>query len=319
MTSHLAILVGALLLDRLVGDPHWLWRRLPHPVVWFGKLISLGEGWLNDLAVDEQRRRRRGVLFIMVLVAGVFVFGFILCRLFGTVGIVGIFVEIVLVAILLAQKSLLDHVNAVAKGLCAGGLERGRRAVSMIVGRDPTTLDEAGVSRAAIESLAENFSDGVVAPALWYALLGLPGLLAYKMINTADSMIGHLSDRYRAFGWAAAKLDDVVNWPAARLAACLILLSQPLKLGKNMKLVARDASLHRSPNAGWPEAAMATISGLALGGPRIYVGDVANDPFINDTGRKDAGPQDIERCIGIADRAFFAGVALVAVFFFVAL
>ncbi|MEO1748888.1 MAG: adenosylcobinamide-phosphate synthase CbiB [Pseudomonadota bacterium] len=311
MISHVAILLVALLLDRLIGDPDWLWRRLPHPVVWFGKAISWGDNALNDSERSDRKRRSYGVLLVALLVIGSLVIGWFLHIAFGSIGLAGLALEVLFVAILLAQKSLLDHVRAVANGLRAGGLDRGRRAVAMIVGRDPKTLDEAGVSRAAIESLAENFSDGVVAPALWYAFLGLPGLLAYKMINTADSMIGHLSDRYRAFGWAAAKLDDVVNWPAARLSALLIVLTRPSALRDSLKIVRRDASLHRSPNAGWPEAAMAAVAGLALGGPRIYAGDVANEPFINDAARKDTGASDIERCLLVADRAFFIGVVLV--------
>ena len=313
MIASLSILLVALLLDRLIGDPDWLWRRLPHPVVWFGKLIGWGDAFLNDSAIPDASRRQRGVVLVICLVVGSLAFGFLLHLLFSSLGMLGFALEVLAVAVLLAQKSLLDHVRAVAQGLRAQDLEGGRQAVSMIVGRDPTTLDEAGVSRAAIESLAENFSDGVVAPAFWYAVLGLPGLLAYKMINTADSMIGHLSDRYRAFGWAAAKLDDLVNWPAARLAALLIIFNKPSIFRESWELVRRDASLHRSPNAGWPEAAMASVGGLALGGPRIYAGDIADEPFINDAGRKDSGPDDIERCLATADRAFFFGVALVAI------
>jgi len=319
VTSHFIILLVALLLDRLVGDPDWLWRRLPHPVVWFGQLIGWGDKWLNDEKCTDEQKRQRGVMLIICLVLGSLIVGLGLQVIFQSLGLVGLAVEVLVVSVLVAQKSLLDHVRAVANGLGAGGLEGGRRAVAMIVGRDPKTLDEAGVSRAAIESLAENFSDGVVAPALWYALLGLPGLLAYKMINTADSMIGHLSDRYRAFGWAAAKLDDLVNWPAARLSALLIILTKPTDLQENFTIVLRDASLHRSPNAGWPEAAMASVAGLALAGPRIYSGDVADEPFMNDGAREDAGSVDIDRCISVADRAFFIGVALAAIFAVIAI
>ncbi|MEO0542444.1 MAG: adenosylcobinamide-phosphate synthase CbiB [Pseudomonadota bacterium] len=313
MISHLAILLIALLLDRLVGDPDWLWRRVPHPVVWFGKFITWGDERLNDPPISYNQRRVRGAFLIAMLVLASMVLGFVLSTAFGALGVIGFALEVVLVAVLLAQKSLLDHVRAVASGLRAGGLDGGRRAVSMIVGRDPSTLDGAGVSRAAIESLAENFSDGVVAPAFWYGVLGLPGLLAYKMINTADSMIGHLSERYRAFGRAAAKIDDWVNWPAARLSALLIIATKPERAQESLAIVRRDASLHRSPNAGWPEAAMAGVTDLALGGPRIYAGDVADEPFINDRGRKDANSDDIERSLLVADRAFFAGVILVAV------
>ena len=177
----------------------------------------------------------------------------------------------------------------------------------MIVGRDPEALDQAGVSRAAIESLAENFSDGIVAPALWYALLGLPGLLAYKMLNTADSMIGHLNERHRDFGRAAAKLDDAANWPAARLAALLIAAGAGVVKGlpamrRSVELALIDSGLHRSPNAGWPEAAFAGGLDIALGGPRIYKGDRADEPFLNDAGAKAIGPDAIGRALTAYDR-----------------
>jgi adenosylcobinamide-phosphate synthase len=172
----------------------------------------------------------------------------------------------------------------------------------MIVGRDPERLNEAGVCRAAIESAAENFSDGVVAPAFWFALFGLPGLVAYKAVNTADSMIGHLSPRYRDFGWAAARLDDVLNWVPARIAACLIAAASPIARaspGQVFNLTLRDAPLHRSPNAGWPEAAMAGALGIALAGPRVYPSGLVDDPFLNRQGRRDAGPKDITRALRV--------------------
>jgi adenosylcobinamide-phosphate synthase len=204
-----------------------------------------------------------------------------------------------------------QHVDAVAEGL-GRSLHDGRSAVAQIVGRDPEALDEAGVSRAAIESAAENFSDGVVAPAFWFALCGLPGIVAYKVINTADSMIGHRSPRYVDFGWAAARLDDVLNWIPARLTGYLFLI-----VGGRLDAAAhmhRDAPGHRSPNAGWPEAAMAHVLGIALAGPRIYGGSLTEDPFMNPDGRRDARAQDIRRSVSMLWRAWagLLGVAALA-------
>ncbi|MEM1377471.1 MAG: adenosylcobinamide-phosphate synthase CbiB [Pseudomonadota bacterium] len=304
------VLALALLLDRIVGDPDWLWRRLPHPVVFFGRLISWGDRTLNRYENSDQRKRIAGTIFVLAAIAIAVVVGVWINQVLALVPTLGLFVEVLVVAVFLAHKSLLDHVRAVADGLRGGGLDGGRRAVRMIVGRDPTTLDEAGVSRAAIESLAENFSDGVVAPAFWYLVFGLPGLLAYKMINTADSMIGHLTEKHRAFGWAAARIDDVANWIPARLSALLIALVKPMTMSSTVKTIWRDALLHRSPNAGWPESAMAAVSGLALGGPRVYRGDVADEPFMNDAGRKDVGGADIRTCLRLVDRAFWIGTVL---------
>ncbi|MGH6959089.1 MAG: adenosylcobinamide-phosphate synthase CbiB, partial [Dongiaceae bacterium] len=196
-------------------------------------------------------------------------------------------------------NSLYRHVAAVAEALEAGGLPAGRYAVSHIVGRDPEQLDDAGVSRAALESLAENFSDGVTAPLFWGLLLGLPGLLAYKAINTADNMIGHRTERHEAFGWAAARLDDLVNLLPARLAgatlaaaAAFLRSTDPAVAWHTMR---RDAPKHRSPNAGWPEAAMAGALSLALNGPRAYHGEFIDDPWMGAGGRSDATPGDIRR------------------------
>lgn len=202
----------------------------------------------------------------------------------------------------IAQRSLYQHVEAVADALESEGIESGRRAVAMIVGRDPTSLDEHAVSRAAIESLSENFSDGIVAPTFWLLISGLPGVAAYKTINTADSMIGHKSDRYLAFGWAAARLDDIVNLPASRLSGLLIAAAAfllPQMNGRDaLQAIARDAGQHRSPNAGWPEAAMAGALGLKLAGPRIYDGLTVPDHWMGQ-GRAEANAVDIRRALQV--------------------
>jgi adenosylcobinamide-phosphate synthase len=311
--SHLAALALALVIDRLVGDPRWLWARLPHPVALAGSLIAALERRLNDPALGFSARRRRGVLALLALVVAAVALGLLvhglLARLPG-----GLLVEALLASILLAQKSLIEHVRAVAEALRVS-LQAGRSAVARIVGRDVSVLDEAGVSRAAIESAAENFSDGLLAPAVWFLLLGLPGLLAYKAVNTADSMIGHRSPRYEAFGWAAARLDDVLNWVPARLSALLIAAAAPLAGGdarRTWAVARRDARKHKSPNAGWPEAATAGALGLALGGPRRY-GEVAVDgAWLGPEGRRDATPADIDAALRLVDHAWALLLALAA-------
>ena len=306
--GHLAVLLAALIVDRVIGDPDWLWRRISHPVVIFGHAIGFADRHFNRSSDPAAMRRRKGLLAMVALLLAAAVSGWALARLFGGLGVAGTVLEVLVVAIFLAQKSLADHVHAVAVGLRENGLAGGRKAVSMIVGRDPEALDQAGISRAAIESLAENFSDGIVAPALWYALLGLPGLLAYKMLNTADSMIGHLNERHRDFGRTAAKLDDAANWPAARLSALLIAAGAGVVKGlpamrRAADLALTDSGLHRSPNAGWPEAAMAGALGLALAGSRQYGGEMVMEASLNAAGRKQANAGDIVAALMIFRRA----------------
>lgn len=294
-----AVLLIALVLDRLVGDPPALWARLPHPVVVFGKAISVLDRHLNGDDLSASRRRGHGVLAIVALLAASALVGDVLSDIFHHLGPVGFVLEVIVVAVFLAQKSLGDHVGAVAAGLRSEGLAGGRRAVALIVGRDPETLDEPAICRAAIESLAENFADGVVAPAFWYALCGLPGILAYKMLNTADSMIGHKNERYLHFGWASARLDDLANWPAARLSSLLVAAAALILQGggaarRAISVTLRDSGLHRSPNSGWPEAAMAGALDIQLTGPRIYGGQRVSEPMINGSGRAVATAGDIE-------------------------
>lgn len=320
--GHLAVLLIALIADRIIGDPDWLWRRISHPVVLFGHAIGFADRKFNRPTDRAGKRRSNGNVAIAVLLIGSAIIGGVLASLFARLGLVGMVLEVIVVAVFLAQKSLADHVEAVARGLRNGGLAGGRRAVSMIVGRDPEALDQSGVSRAAIESLAENFSDGIVAPALWYAIFGLPGLLAYKMLNTADSMIGHLNERHRDFGRAAARLDDFANWPAARLSALLIAAGAGLSRGvpamrRAAETALTDSGLHRSPNAGWPEAAMAGATGLALAGPRQYGGELVMEASLNAAGRRQAGSADIVAALRVFLRACDSLVVLVAMLFLV--
>ncbi|MBR0555405.1 cobalamin biosynthesis protein [Ciceribacter sp. L1K23] len=311
--SHLPLLFLALIADRLIGDPPWLWGKVKHPVVLFGAAISFLDVRFNRDELPAEQRRLNGLVSATVLVIGSGLAGLVLHALLSHLHVLGVLIEILIVAVLLAQKSLADHVAAVADGLRQDGLEGGRRAVSLIVGRDPKTLDEPGVCRAAIESLAENFADGVVAPAFWYAVGGLPGIFAYKMLNTADSMIGHKSPKYLAFGWAAARLDDLANWPAARLSLFIIATGALFTAGRAAMSRAfsvgrRDAGLHRSPNSGWPEAAFAGALDLRLAGPRVYGGDLVSEPMINGAGRADASAVDIDR----ATRLFWASCSVTA-------
>ncbi|GAA5663792.1 cobalamin biosynthesis protein CobD [Brucella sp. NBRC 14130] len=302
MEIKLIILSLALLLDRFVGDPPQLWQRMPHPVVLFGKAISWGEKRWNNRNLAAAVLRRNGMWLTVGLVAVSVVLGLVLEFLLPFAGTAGAVAEILIVTVLLAQKSLADHVQAVALALREDGLEGGRRAVSMIVGRNPEHLDEGGISRAAIESLAENASDGIVAPAFWFLVGGLPGLFAYKMINTADSMIGHLNDRYRDFGRFAAKLDDVANYIPARLTGLLASLATAITKDRlsgrgAFSVMRRDARLHRSPNAGWPESAFAGGLGLALAGPRQYGTEKVEGPMLNASGKRDANADDIDAAL----------------------
>jgi adenosylcobinamide-phosphate synthase len=297
--ESLVIVVGALILDAVIGDPDWLWRRLPHPIVLIGRLIDGLDRNLNRERWTPGQRKVAGIAAVAVLVTISGLAGYAIERLLLASPAGPLWVALV-GSVFIAQRSLYQHVAEVATAFSAGGLAEARRAVAMIVGRDPAQLDQGGVCRAAIESCAENFSDGVVAPVFWFAVLGLPGLIAYKIINTADSMIGHRSLRHEAFGWAAARLDDLVNLLPARLAGLLFALVAPIAGGhisSSLRIMARDASLHRSPNAGRPESAMAGALGLALAGPRRYATHSVDDPFLNPEGRRDAAPSDIDRAL----------------------
>ena len=283
--NGLEILAAALVLDAVLGEPDAVWRRVPHPVAFAGNVIGRLEARYNA----GGNRRLRGALVVAVLGVASLVAGMAVHAVPD-----GGILEVILAASLLAQKSLADHVRDVAAAL-RDSLDSGRSSVSRIVGRDPAQLDEAGVARAAIESAAENFSDGVVAPAFWFAVAGLPGLLLCKVVNTADSMIGHRDDRFGEFGWAAARLDDVMNWVPARLSAGLIALAHGS--ADALRVMRRDARRHRSPNAGWPEAAMAGVLGVALSGPRSYAGRLQDFPYVNGAGRRHAGPWDVEASV----------------------
>jgi len=297
--GSLLVLFAALLLDACIGDLPGLFRYLPHPVVLVGRAIAWFDRRLNREERSERARRARGIFTVAALVAAAALAGYLLDRLCRAIA-AGWLVELIVIAVLVAQRSLFEHVRDVAVALDEKGLHAGREAVRHIVGRDPMSLDDHGVARAGIESLAENFSDGVVAPVLWTMVLGLPGLFVYKTVNTLDSMIGHLSARYRSFGWAAARLDDVLNFIPARLSGILLAagaaLTPQARGGMALRIMLRDAGKHRSPNAGWPEAAVAGALGLALAGPRRYSERVVEDAWIGD-GRARATAADMYRAL----------------------
>ena len=305
------------MIELCAGYPQALLRAIGHPVTWIGRLIAALDRLLNRNTADAYWRRGAGIVAILLLLGIVGAIAFVvereLLRLpFGLIGVA------VVASTLIAQRSLHQHVADVATALEQGGVIAGRTAVAKIVGRDVGALDAAGVARAAIESLAENFSDAVVAPVFWMAIAGLPGAALYKAINTADSMIGHRTPRHEAFGWAAARLDDLVNLPASRLSALLLvaaaMLSKNAAAAAAWRAVLRDASRHRSPNAGYPEAAMAGALGLSLAGARVYGGVIIDDATMGD-GRRDATAADIRRALTLyryADAILIALVAAIA-------
>jgi adenosylcobinamide-phosphate synthase len=293
-------MVVAMAVDALAGWPAGLFARIGHPVTWLGALINaLDARWTRSIDAPALRRAAGVVaaLLVIALAAGL---GWVLqCALVS--GWSRVILTGIIAWPLVALRSLHDHVAAVARPLQAGDLAAARSAVARIVGRDPATLDEAGIARAAIESLAENASDGVVAPVFWGAMLGLPGIIGYKAINTLDSMIGHRTARHEAFGWASARIDDLANIVPARLTGLLLVLLAPRK-SEAMVCMLRDARRHRSINAGWPEAAMAGALGVRLSGPRIYHGSVTNEPWLNEAAR-DPLAADIVRGLALYARA----------------
>ena len=301
----LPLALAAAVLEATIGYPAPLYLAIGHPVTWMGRWLAWLEASLNRAEASFAGRRAVGVVALCLHLAPAALVAWAATRLCVSAGALGFAALAVLAASLPAQRSLAGHVSAVADRLDTG-LDEGRRAVARIVGRNPDVLDEAGVARAAIESLAENFSDGVVAPILWIAVGGLVGGALYKAINTADSMIGHKDERYKAFGWAAARLDDLANLPASRLAAVWLILAALLTPGASTRgaarAVRRDASRHRSPNAGWPEAAMAGALGLKLAGPRVYGDTLVDDAFMG-RGRREADAADIRQALRLYRRA----------------
>ncbi len=314
-SGRVLILIIAFGIEAMLAYPAAVFRAIGHPVSWIGALIAALDSTLNQPHTSFAARRAAGVATVLLLLAGGLAIGALLEMVAHDLPYLGFAVAVLVVATLIAVGNLDQHVRAVSAALRAEGLAGGRRSIAKIVGRDPDALDEAAVCRAAIESLAENASDGVTAPALWFLVGGLPGIIAYKAINTADSMIGHMSEHHRAFGWAAARLDDLVNLPASRLTGLLFVAAAALVPGASApsawQAYRRDARLHRSPNAGWPEAAMAGALGLRLAGPRVYGGILVDDHWMGD-GRAEATAQDIDRALMIYRTAFGGALLVVA-------
>ena len=301
MSVFLMVLL-ALVLDFIFGEPDQVWEKYPHPATLMGRAVN----WCDETLNEGSGRRIKGFVAVAALVVGAALLGWIIAWIpdFGVL-------EVLIAAVFIAHKSLVDHVRDVAEAL-EEGLPQGRNAVSMIVGRDTGAMDEADVTRAAIESAAENFSDGVIAPVFWFLIFGLPGLLIYKIVNTADSMIGYETEEYSEFGYAAAKLDDLMNWIPARITAALICLAHFNRAAWDV--VMDDADMHRSPNAGWPEAAMAGVLNVALSGPRSYAGHHTADPFVNARGKRDLTRHDITDAIQVLNRCWYVLAAFFAFF-----
>ncbi len=305
-----AILLLALAVDALIGWPDALYRKIGHPVTWLGKLISHMDKSLNRMEWHPPTRRLMGLLTAAFIILICIVSGQIIQNAVGQ-GILGFLISVLLAWPLLASRSLYSHVKDVAQPLELMDLRSAREAVSMIVGRDPKQLDTAGVGRAAIESLAENTSDGVVAPIFWGLIFGLPGILAYKAINTMDSMIGYKTPKHLDFGWAAARIDDLANWVPARLTGLIIAMMSGTP-NTALQTIRRDAGKHRSPNAGWPESAMAAALGVRLSGPRSYHDKQTNDPWLYAEGR-DVEGSDVTRALAVFKRSMFCLAGLLAI------
>jgi adenosylcobinamide-phosphate synthase len=277
------LLIFAMVLDAILGEPKWLWQRVPHPAVLMGRVV----GWLDERLNTGNGRKAKGILALLLLILLGYLIGQILAA-FGPIA------EIATAAVLLAQRSLVQHVQKVADGLRMS-VQQGRRNVAMIVSRDTAAMDGPAVARSAIESAAENLSDGVIAPAFWFLIGGLPGLLIYKFVNTADSMIGYRTPRHEQFGWASARMDDLLNLVPARLTALFIAL--PAGAVGQWRLIRNDAAQHKSPNAGWPEAAMARAIDVALAGPRTYDGVTQQFAWVHSAGSRNIGPIEIDAAI----------------------
>ena len=311
--SSAAIMLLAMIIDVAMGWPRALFVRLGHPVTWIGALVSTLDRAFNRDDASDRTRRMAGAIGAVGVIAIAAIAGWLATWALPS-GWGGVLIAGILAWPLIAVRSMHDHVEAVARPLGAGNVEAARQAVAMIVGRDPSALDPAGIARAAIESLAENTADGIVAPIFWGVLLGLPGLAAYKAINTLDSMIGHRTPRYTAFGWAAARIDDVANFLPSRLTGALfVVVSARPRVA--LATMLRYARQHRSPNAGWPEAAMAGALDVRLSGPRVYAGRMSDEPWVNGAAA-DPTLADLTLALGLYRRAM---IVLAAVLTLVAL
>ncbi|HEY4077919.1 MAG TPA: adenosylcobinamide-phosphate synthase CbiB [Rhizomicrobium sp.] len=309
VTANLSLMAAALVLDALIGDPRWLYARLPHPIVWMGTLLEWLDARLNKDACRASTRIAWGGIGLAIPLA-VFAGGAWLLAALLSNSRAGFAILALLTSTLLAQRSLYDHVRAVAAPLAAADLPTARAALRNIVGRDVEQLDEAGIAAAATESLAENLSDGVIAPLFWGCAFGFPGIVAYKVINTADSMIGHRTPRHLYFGRIAARLDDLANLVPARLTGLLIVMVTVSR--RAFCAMFTDAMKHRSPNAGWPEAAMAGALNIRLSGPRAYHGTPTNEPWLN-AAAKPPSARSLRNALAVMVRVCVLAIMFVAV------
>ena len=309
------VLVLAILLDWLMGDPKRLYQHIFHPVQFMGEFLSWMESGLNKPHVSFYKQKLRGAIALFFYLLIWVLVGVAITVMCDLAGLWGLGIEMLVVAVLLGGRSLYDHVKNVCEALKFKTVEEARVAVAHIVGRDPAALDDRGVARAAIESGAENLSDGFIGPVLFYLVGGLPGLFLYKATNTADSMIGHKTQRFLGFGWAAAKLDDVFNWIPARLTGLIIVILAHLLCGRgseSWRVMMKDARKHSSPNSGWPESAMAGALGIAVAGPRVYRDMMKQDPWINARGRLDASAEDIWNALRVMKAGVFFPLPFIA-------
>ncbi|MCW2272750.1 cobalamin biosynthesis protein CobD [Rhodoblastus acidophilus] len=310
----LALALAALLLEGFFSYPPKVYAAIGHPVGWIGALIKLLDDKLNASGATPDAKRNGGIATIAIIVVVTGAVAYFFSDWAGH-GIIGFVLLAAVASSLVAQRSLYDHVEEVARALQLEGLPAAREKVGKLVGRDTAELDEAGVARAAIESLAENFSDGVVAPTFYTVLFGVFGGAIYKAVNTADSMIGHKNEKYRVFGEATAKLDDLLNLPASRISAVWLAIAAALTPGADWRgakdAVLRDASRHRSPNAGWPEAAVAGALGYKLAGPRVYNGETIEDATMGN-GRSELNFADVKRALTLYRKACFVQIGVLA-------
>ena len=317
--DNVSVLMLALAIDIVIGDPNWFYRRIPHPIAIIGHMINKLDLLFNKPDLKSLTRKLLGVLFIIICLFITGMIGWAAQLLLKSIEI-NHYIEALVVSIFIAQNSLYRHVRNVANAVRPGNIIEARIVVSHIVGRDPSNLDEAGVCRASIESLSENFSDGVIAPIFWYLIAGIPGILMYKTLNTADSMVGHLNDKYTSFGWASARLDDIANFIPARFTALLICLTAiviPSTKGfRALKAVFDDANQHRSVNAGWPEAAMAGALDIRLAGPRVYEGVPVDGPWMG-SGNPNLSANDINRSLRLYLASNISSTLILMLFLFI--
>lgn len=309
-----AVAAAIMIFDAMLGDPPWLWRRLPHPIVVYGRILACADRWFNRSCDPDWLRRGAGCVVMMMAIGGAAILGLAVvavCLWIDPGGLMAVAVTIIIATAHLAGRDLHDRCADLAAALAHGDENAARGLVHHLVGRDVDSLDASGIGRAAIESLAENTCDAVVSAIFWFVIAGLPGLMAYKMISTADSMLGYRTPRHRSFGWAAARLDDLANWLPARLTALLfmIMAAIPLPGGRfnhqvgSWRRICRDAPGHASVNAGYPETAMGLALGVRLAGPRCYQGQWVDDPWMVPEGRQHVGYQDIEKGLRLYRRS----------------